>query len=267
MTASTGRRTDPCARSGSGISIMSDSLIAFQPAIDEPSNMMPSAKVSSSTVRDVERDVLPLAARVGEAEVDVLDVVVLDHLQDVGSRASSCCPSVLECVEAGVCRAGSRRARRRRRRRKRAQIASLPVSPVRMRMAPRRWRRRSCRRRCGPVWAPCGWPRRRARPVVGKHDLDLHLGQEVDDVFGAAIELGVALLAAEALGLGHGDALQADLLQRFLHLVELERLDDRFDLFHFQRRKAWRFESSHPHQLAHRSAAARREPKAKRDEL
>ncbi len=32
-------------------------------------------------------------------------------------------------------------------------------------------------------------------------DLDLHLGQEVDDVFGAAIKLGVALLAAEALGL------------------------------------------------------------------
>ncbi len=27
---------------------MSDSLIAFQPAIDEPSNMMPSAKASSS---------------------------------------------------------------------------------------------------------------------------------------------------------------------------------------------------------------------------
>ena len=68
--------------------------------------------------------------------------------------------------------------------------------------------------------------------VVGEHDLDLHLGQEVDDVFGAAIELGVALLAAEALGLGDGDALQADLLQRLLHFVELERLDDRFDLFH-----------------------------------
>src|SRR5919206_4828780 len=35
---------------GSGMRVMSDSLIAFQPAIDEPSNMMPSAKVSSSTV-------------------------------------------------------------------------------------------------------------------------------------------------------------------------------------------------------------------------
>src|SRR5919205_846462 len=35
---------------GSGMRIMSDSLIAFQPAIDEPSNMVPSAKISSSTI-------------------------------------------------------------------------------------------------------------------------------------------------------------------------------------------------------------------------
>src|ERR1700734_291699 len=36
------------AVTGSGIRHMSDSLIAFQPAIDEPSNMVPSAKMSSS---------------------------------------------------------------------------------------------------------------------------------------------------------------------------------------------------------------------------
>src|SRR5918994_6520337 len=35
---------------GSGIRVMSDSLMAFQPAIEEPSNMMPSAKTSSSTM-------------------------------------------------------------------------------------------------------------------------------------------------------------------------------------------------------------------------
>ena len=68
--------------------------------------------------------------------------------------------------------------------------------------------------------------------VVAEHDLDLHLGQEIDDILGAAIEFGVTLLAAESLGLGHGDALQADFLERFLHLIELERLDDRFDLLH-----------------------------------
>ncbi len=67
------------AVAGSGISVMSDSLIAFQPAIEEPSNIVPSAKMSSSIIDDVEGHVLPLAARVGEAEVDVLDVVVLDR--------------------------------------------------------------------------------------------------------------------------------------------------------------------------------------------
>src|SRR5579872_5691211 len=36
------------AVAGSGIKFMSDSLIAFHPAIDEPSNIWPSAKVSSS---------------------------------------------------------------------------------------------------------------------------------------------------------------------------------------------------------------------------
>ncbi len=57
-------------------------------------------------------------------------------------------------------------------------------------------------------------------------------GQEVHDVLGAAIKLGVALLPAEALGLEHGDALQADLVEGVLHLIELEGLDDRFDLLH-----------------------------------
>src|SRR6185295_889058 len=69
--------------------------------------------------------------------------------------------------------------------------------------------------------------------VVTEHNLDLHFGQEIHDVFGAPIKLGVALLTPEALGLGDGDALQADFLQRLLHLVELERFDDRLDLFHW----------------------------------
>ena len=34
----------------SGISFMSDSFIAFQPAMDEPSNIKPSAKLFSSIV-------------------------------------------------------------------------------------------------------------------------------------------------------------------------------------------------------------------------
>ena len=38
------------ADSASGIRTMSLSLIAFQPAMEEPSNMTPSANISSSTV-------------------------------------------------------------------------------------------------------------------------------------------------------------------------------------------------------------------------
>ena len=36
-------------------------------------------------LRDVHRQVLQLAARVGEAQVDVLDVLFLDHLEDAGN--------------------------------------------------------------------------------------------------------------------------------------------------------------------------------------
>src|ERR1700757_5141417 len=50
--------SDVCAANGSstaveqsGTSIMSDSLIAFQPAIDEPSNITPSFRKSSVIVR------------------------------------------------------------------------------------------------------------------------------------------------------------------------------------------------------------------------
>jgi hypothetical protein len=73
---------------------------------------------------------------------------------------------------------------------------------------------------------------RRLELAVGDHHLDLHLGQEIDDVLGAPVELGVALLPAEALHLGHGQAGDADLGERLAHFVELERLHDRFDLFH-----------------------------------
>jgi hypothetical protein len=62
------------------------------------------------------------------------------------------------------------------------------------------------------------------RVVDGR--FDLHLGQEVDDVLRAAVQLGVALLAAEALDLGHRDALHADGAQGFTNFVKLERLDD-----------------------------------------
>jgi hypothetical protein len=66
-------------------------------------------------------------------------------------------------------------------------------------------------------------------PVI-EHDLDFDLGQEVDHVLRPAIDFRVALLPAEALDLGDRHAGNPDFVQRVLHLVELEGLDDRFDL-------------------------------------
>src|SRR6267142_4551601 len=68
--------------------------------------------------------------------------------------------------------------------------------------------------------------------VVRHHDLDLDLGEEVDRVLTAAVELGVALLATEPPNLGDRHADDPDAGQCFLDVVELERLDDGFDLFH-----------------------------------
>src|SRR6185369_9452186 len=61
---------------------------------------------------------------------------------------------------------------------------------------------------------------------------DLDLGQEIHDVLRAAVEFGLALLPAVALRLDDRQALDAQLLQRLFHFVQLERLDDGFDLFH-----------------------------------
>ena len=52
--------------------------------------------------------------------------------------------------------------------------------------------------------------------VVGDDDLDLHLGHEVDDVRRAPVDLFLAAGAAEALDLGDGHAVNADLGERAL---------------------------------------------------
>jgi hypothetical protein len=56
---------------GSGIKIMSDSLIPFQPAIEEPSNILPSVKNPSSTKRR-DGDVLLLTKSVSKAKIGEL---------------------------------------------------------------------------------------------------------------------------------------------------------------------------------------------------
>src|SRR5271165_1058453 len=89
---------------------------------------------------------------------------------------------------------------------------------------------------------------RRPEILVRDDDFDLHLRQKVDDILCPAIELGVALLPAEALRFKDGNALNSRFLQRFLYFVELERLDDRLDLFHFG-------ETPHPRASRRRSAS------------
>src|SRR3972149_6735844 len=82
---------------------------------------------------------------------------------------------------------------------------------------------------------PCRLDHRFDRGIdhaLGDDDLDLHLREEVDDVLGAAIQLGVALLPAEPLDLRDREAGHPHLGERLAHLVELEWLDHRFDLLH-----------------------------------
>src|ERR1019366_8247772 len=65
-----------------------------------------------------------------------------------------------------------------------------------------------------------------AGSVVGDGDLEFHLREKIHRVFAAAVNLRVALLAAEALDLGDGHAADADGGQGFLHFLEFEWLND-----------------------------------------
>ncbi len=68
--------------------------------------------------------------------------------------------------------------------------------------------------------------------LVGDGDFEPRLGHEVHDVFGAAINLGMALLPAVSLDLGDGHAVRAEPVERLAHVVELERFDDGGDDLH-----------------------------------
>src|SRR5258705_11382451 len=68
--------------------------------------------------------------------------------------------------------------------------------------------------------------------MVGDHDLDLDLGQEIHRVLAAAVELRVALLTSEASHFGDRHADDLETSQCIHYVVQLERLDDRLDLFH-----------------------------------
>src|SRR5690606_6693452 len=70
------------------------------------------------------------------------------------------------------------------------------------------------------------------RVRVVDEDLDADLGDQVDRVLGAAVDLGVALLAAVPAGLADRHAPHARGLERRLHVVETVRLDDSRDELH-----------------------------------
>ena len=61
---------------------------------------------------------------------------------------------------------------------------------------------------------------------------DLELRKKVHHVFGAPIELRVALLTSESLHFGHGESAHAHVGEGFAHFVEFEGLDDGDNLLH-----------------------------------
>src|SRR5919202_573697 len=216
------------AVSGSIISVMSDSLIAFQPAIEEPSNMIPSAKASSSIMRAsmVRCCSLPLGSvkrrstylmslsliifRTSSAVLMSTPFRVVERMKGPRGPRAGLRRWRGEHSDGGV--AGLAGADADRLLDGRHENLAVPDAPGLGRAADGL---------DGPI-----------DHLVREDDLDLHLGQEIDHIFGPAIELRVALLSPEPFGFRDGYALQADFLQRLLNLIELEGLDDGFDFLH-----------------------------------
>src|SRR6266853_486527 len=67
---------------------------------------------------------------------------------------------------------------------------------------------------------------------VGHDHFEFDLGQQVHLVLHTPINLFVALLAAVPAHFDNGHTIDANILERFLYLLELVWLDDGFDLFH-----------------------------------
>src|SRR5579862_802436 len=210
-----------CAKNGSikavaqsGRSVMSDSLIAFHPAIDEPSNIVPSVRNSSLTSdrSNVTCCHFPRGS-VKRRSTNLTSFslmsfrTVLAFAMDRSLVCRAACPKLnSDRVRAGFAGADADHLFH-------VEDEDLAVADS---ARPRRL---------------LNGVERGFEPLIRNDDFDLHLGKKIDDVFSAAIKFGVAFLAAEAARFHDGDALDADFLQRLLHLVELERLDHRFDLF------------------------------------
>src|ERR1043165_2540516 len=187
------------AGAGSGIRFMSDSLIAFQPAIDEPSNIWPSANVSSSIIEtsNVTCCHLPRGSvkRKSTYFTSLSLIIFITFLAVVIALKSPCygytdptngprldgicsgfaCPDPDRFFDIGHENFAV------------ADAARLCSAPDRI--------------------------DRFVGHVVAQHDFDFHFREKIDHVLGAAIEFGVTFLTTEAFGLGDSDALQPNFLQ------------------------------------------------------
>ena len=70
------------------------------------------------------------------------------------------------------------------------------------------------------------------RDFVRDGHLNSNLGHGMNLIFGAPVDLGVALLAAIAYDLGDGHAVDPGARERLAHRIELEWLDDGCDELH-----------------------------------
>jgi hypothetical protein len=71
------------AVSGSGIKIMSGTLMPFQLAMLDPSNILPSSNTSSSAVCAGTVTMLLLGSSVGKSEINVFQALVFIHCHNV----------------------------------------------------------------------------------------------------------------------------------------------------------------------------------------
>jgi len=62
--------------------------------------------------------------------------------------------------------------------------------------------------------------------LIGDAELDFDLGEKIDDILAAAVDIGVPLLAAEALHFGDGHAFDADFGEGIFHFLQFEGFDD-----------------------------------------